>query len=181
MFLCKIIYLLYLVEMWYFYELSNIENPDLDKYRGCTDNIYRRMQAHKQSVHNHRNREYNSKKSIYIRDNGGWDKWQYKIIEEAKEEFMDKVQAKWRERYLITSGQCKLNTIMPILTREEKFEKRREAGKMKTERYRSDETYREKIKLYNKLRYNTMDDYRENKIWLAKQKYWAKKLETPEN
>lgn len=163
-------------QFYIFYELSNSCSSDGEIYRGCTDNLSARMADHRQSCLNPKNKGYNSKKAQYIRDHGGWEKWKYEVIERAEKQNMSEWEARWRERYLIKSGRCTLNTVLPIITDEERLEKRKIQAQKIAQRYIDDAEYREKIKKVNRDRYHNNEAYRLDKINRTKEKYWASKL-----
>ena len=170
-----------------FYELSNScssEGTDNKIYRGCTDNLPARLADHKQSCLNPKNKGYNSKKARYIRDHGGWENWTCEIIERAEKENMSEFEARWRERYLIRAGRCSLNTVLPIVTDQERLERRKIQAQKLAQKYIDDPEYREKIKQFNRDRYHNNEAYRIDKINRTKAKYWALKFsneELPDN
>ena len=134
------------------------------------------MAEHKQSVININNSGYNSKKAVYIRQNGGWDDWEYKIIEVCDKKFITKCGAKWRERYLIESGKCSLNSSIPILTDDERKIKQREQAQKVVQRYMDDPIFRNIIKKRNNDRYHNNEEVRNRIKTKQKEKYWSNKL-----
>jgi len=76
----------------------------------CKDPLIEdRMAVHKRVVHNSRNKSHNNKVSKFIRENGGWINWEYKILEyynncNTKEEELR------REKLYITIYKPSLNT-----------------------------------------------------------------------
>ena len=63
------------------------KNNDDNFYLGKTNNMYQRMANHKHNCKINLNRKlYN-----YINDNGGFDKWSYKVISEDEND----TEAKW--------------------------------------------------------------------------------------
>ena len=58
------------------------KNPDIkDCYIGSSKCIYFRMNSHKSVCYNKTIPEYNEKKYEFIRNNGGWDNFDYEILE----------------------------------------------------------------------------------------------------
>jgi len=58
------------------YKLVCKDPSKTDFYVGSTKNIYRRAYNHYTSSSVPQNKEYNYKKNVYIRENGGWDNFQ---------------------------------------------------------------------------------------------------------
>jgi len=56
------------------YKLVNYDYPDL-VYVGSTTNFTKRKQHHKKCCHNEKNKNYNCKVYVNIRENGGWENW----------------------------------------------------------------------------------------------------------
>jgi hypothetical protein len=56
------------------YKLVNYDYPDL-VYVGSTTNFTKRKQHHKNCCHNEKNKNYNCKVYVNIRENGGWENW----------------------------------------------------------------------------------------------------------
>ena len=92
-----------------------------DCYVGHTTDMTKRKYKHKSSCNNEKGKEFNEKKYVYIRDNGGWDNWSMVMIEEYS--CKNKQEATKRERELYESLEAKLNTIRPYVNEEENKER----------------------------------------------------------
>ena len=123
--------------VWYFYMLCHKECGAT--YVGHSKNI-KRIYGHKYEVNNATSPNYNSKKSVAIRNMGGFEQFNYIIIETIPMQFMCSNGAKWHERYLINKYNATLNTNTPILT---SYEKKERDKSRKRERYRNDKQFRE--------------------------------------
>ena len=123
---------------------------DFDEfYIGSTTNFHKRKIHHKTSCNNEKDKEYNAKKYQYIRNNGGYDNWNYEILELG--EYQDKNCMKNRERYFIETLKPSLNSDIPNRSRKEwcidEYEKIQAINKKHYETYREkiNEKRREKI------------------------------------
>ena len=144
-----------------------------DCYVGSTCNHSRRKSHHKNLCNNEKNRAYNGKVYKFIRDNGGWDNFEFAIIE--KYPCNDKVEKLIRERYWVELIGI-LNNNIPNRTEkewqegnEEKIkEYQKEYRKNNREKYRKE--YNEEAKEYHKEKYRNnrqkrlekAKEYREN-------------------
>ena len=100
------------------YKLVHFDDlNDENIYVGHTTNMTKRKWEHKHSCCNPNNKEYNQKKYQFIRENGGWDKWQMILVE--KYSCKCSAEAKARERYWIKELKATLNTIEPGRTKKE--------------------------------------------------------------
>ena len=80
------------------YKIVCLSNPDL-VYVGSTANFYSRRTCHKRSCNNPNSKEYNHKKYVAIRENGGWDNFNMVIVDELKQITLIKsrmVEEEWR-------------------------------------------------------------------------------------
>ena len=65
-----------------YYYVYKLFNPDCSEfYIGSTKNVKQRMYMHKSSCNNVNDPKHNYKVYQYIRANGGYDSWQYEILE----------------------------------------------------------------------------------------------------
>jgi hypothetical protein len=103
-----------------------------DCYVGHTCNWANRKKIHKSSTKYEKdyNKEYNSKKSYFIRENGGWDNWIMVLIEKYPCE--NKHQAEAREQYWIDIINPTLNSKRSSVSVEQ----------LKNEKIIYDKTYR---------------------------------------
>jgi len=79
----------------------------IDTYVGHTTDMTKRKCRHKSACCNENGRDYNLKLYKNIRNNGGWENWEMKPLEEFSCE--NKIQARIREQYWIDKIQAKLN------------------------------------------------------------------------
>jgi len=131
------------------YKLYCKDTSITDVYIGSTKNFNNRKIKHKSNCNNENTRQYNFKLYVFIRNNGGWDNWDFEIIEEN---IQDKVQALVREKYYIQLFSSSLNCYSPFRTEEEFKEYHKEQNK----EYR--EKNEEKFKEYHKKYFK---EYRE--------------------
>jgi len=85
-------------------------------YVGHTTNFKQRKIEHKYACCNENSKSYNSKVYFFIRNNGGFDNWDF--IEIEKFPCNSKVEAHMRENYWYFFLKADLNTIAPLLDLE---------------------------------------------------------------
>lgn len=126
-----------------------------EEYIGSTINFIERKSKHKTSCNNKTNKEHNTFKYKFIRDNGGWNNWI--MLEVEKYPCNDKREAEKREEEIRVERKAKLNSIKAFGAetikeyqkqyREEHKEELKELNK----KYR--ELNKEYINNYDKQRY----------------------------
>jgi len=117
------------------------KNPDIeDDYIGHATDFVKRQTNHKSSCNNNseKNKEYNYEVYKYIRENGGFDNWQFEILVYA--DLKDKDEAEKLEKHYIKIFKPTLNDNDVAVTPEEKAEYYREYLKKR----REDPEYRKK-------------------------------------
>jgi len=142
---------------------------DENIYIGHSTNMVQRKRQHKKCCCNPNNKEYNDKKYQYIRENGGWDKWDMILVE--KYPCNDVNEAKARERHWIKELKSKLNIYEPCRTMKEWREDNKEKIKEQYIKYR--EANKQKIA-------NKKKEYYENnkeKICEKKKQYYENNKE----
>jgi hypothetical protein len=82
-----------------------------DCYVGSTTNHSKRKSAHKSACNNEKNKNYNFPVYRFIRDNGGWDSWEFVLIEDYP--CNKKKQLNIRERYWFEKLNSTLNSFYP--------------------------------------------------------------------
>tara|TARA_R100000773_G_scaffold44510_1_gene45943 strand:- start:1217 stop:1945 length:729 start_codon:yes stop_codon:yes gene_type:complete len=89
-------------------------------YIGSTKNVERRMREHKMNVTNQNRREH--KYALYetIRQNGGWNNWNYSILANVQVNTYHELRN--FEKLYIKNTENTLNKIMPARTRKEHYE-----------------------------------------------------------
>ena len=92
----------------------------LEFYIGSTHDEHDREIQHKSDCNNENSEKYNKKAYEFIRENGGWDKWKFEVIEEYPCD--NDIQLKTRERYHYDLLKPVLNTNKPFITEEERKE-----------------------------------------------------------
>ena len=102
-------------------------------YIGSTTDFYNRKTSHKSTCNNEKNKDYNEKKYQYIRDNGGYDNWNYEILEENKYE--DKNILRKKEGEFIRNLKPSLNVDIPNRTPKQYREDNKERITQKKKKY----------------------------------------------
>ena len=125
-----------------------------DCYIGSTCNYINRKSQHKNCCNNVKSKLYNIKVYKFIRDNEGWDNWDFVIIE--KYPCNDKVEKLIRERYWVELMGT-LNNNIPNRAEKEYRDNNKEYHKEYHKEYRDNN--KDKIAEYQK-EYNK--EYRDN-------------------
>ena len=110
-------------------------------YIGSTKEFHRRQLNHKTLCNNEKRKNYNLKVYKYIRDNGGYDKFDYEILELG--EYENKYQLQERERFFINTLKPTLNNYIPNRTLKEYYQDNKEIKKEYAKEY--SDNNREKI------------------------------------
>ena len=90
------------------YKICCKDEAIIDVYVGSTVNARNRKHTHKSACNN---KDNNTIVYRYIRDHGGWENWQFVLLE--KFPCKDKQELVIRERYWFELLRAKLNTIYP--------------------------------------------------------------------
>jgi hypothetical protein len=153
-----------------FYKIVSKNENIKELYVGKTTNFKMRVKDHKRSCYNENRKAYNIKLYKYIRENGGWNNFNF--IEIEKGEYNDKDSA-FRERYWVENLNANLNSNIPSRTdkelKKEYYEKNIE--KIKEYRENNKKIIKEKKKEY----------YEKNKEYLKekrKEYYYKNKEQT---
>tara|TARA_R110002049_G_scaffold218036_1_gene389495 strand:+ start:28 stop:588 length:561 start_codon:yes stop_codon:yes gene_type:complete len=140
-----------------FYKIECIDKDKHLRYVGSTYNWEKRMGKHKSDCNNENSKFYNNKKYKIIRDNGGWDNFEFIEIG-AKEEITKNKAHQIEENYRISLN-ANMNSVRCYRTEEQKREYKqdnKERNKLYNQLYR--EKYSEEIKEsrkgYLSLKYN---------------------------
>lgn len=88
------------------------DNNISDIYIGYSTNIPDRMNVHRRCCDNSANKSYSTRMYNFIRNNGGWKNWSYRIIEEPF--CYSKIEAEEKEYFWITYYNPSLNTNKKI-------------------------------------------------------------------
>ncbi len=130
-----------------YYKIISKDENIKELYVGKTTNFKRRIRDHKNISNNQNCKGYNLKLYKFIRENGGWNNWEF--IEIEKNEYNDKDSA-FKERYWIEELKATLNNDIPSRTKQEWSKIYRENNKEKDKQYRENrkEIKKEKDKQY---------------------------------
>ena len=156
-------------------------SKDADEfYVGSTTNFHNRKNSHKSNCNNEKDKEYNSKKYQYIRDNSGFENWEFEILELG--EYQDKYCMKDRERYFIETLKPSLNSDIPNRTDKEYYQDNQEKiNEIHREYYKNNkEKLNEKKKEFYENNKEKFIQYREDNREKAKEyskKYYGDKKE----
>ena len=132
-------------------------------YIGSTKNYHKRKLSHKTVCYNKKSNDYNKKAYFFIRENGGFDNFQFEIIEEFEK--YDKIKLRERELFFIDkTWNINSNELRPFSKDDNRLTRKSEYAK------KYNEKYIEQISQRNK-------EYRENN----KEKISQKKREYREN
>ena len=102
------------------YEITCIDKNIEYSYVGSTQNFRSRKSQHKYSLTTLNNPSFNLNIYKFIRENGGWNNFEMRPLEEFKCE--TNIQSKIREQYWIDLKQSKLNSLRAFTTEKEKKE-----------------------------------------------------------
>jgi predicted GIY-YIG superfamily endonuclease len=92
----------------------------IEEYVGHTTDINSRKYTHKGNCNNEKSNNYNSYKYKFIRENGGWDNWEF--IEIEKYPCNNKTEALNKEEEIRKERQSKLNSIRAFINKEDRKE-----------------------------------------------------------
>ena len=121
-----------------------------DCYVGSTTNHSKRKSQHKSACNNEKDKRYNLPVYRFIRDNGGWDNWEFVLLEDYP--CNKKKQLNIRERYWFEKLNATLNDRYPERSRKESVNAYNNKSEVKEYRkeYRNKPEVKEHIKEYNK-------------------------------
>jgi len=123
------------------YQIYCKDEKVAESYIGSTTDFKKRKIDHKTACNNPNSPRHNLKIYKYIRDNGGWNNFECKVLEECKDinskDDLHKIERKYIEQH-----KTKLNVNIPTRKRTERYNDNRE----KIKKYYNDN--REKIKKY---------------------------------
>lgn len=151
-------------------------DPTVDKiYVGSCNSMKDRKWRHKHSCKTETNPSYNYPVYQYIRENGGWNNFDFVILEEI--EYRKKHELHSRERYFIEILKASLNQVIPTRTDKEHYEANKEKINEQKKKWVKDNA--EKNKQYHDQYYQDNKDklseqkkkyYEDNKDYFVKQK-----------
>ena len=134
-------------------------DPEItDCYVGSTTSHLKRKSAHKSICNNKNLKEYNYPVYRFIRDTGGWDNWEFVLLEDYP--CRNKKQLNIRERYWFEKLGATLNSQYPQRSHKEYNKKYREENK--------EEILEKRKKHYEKNKQKILEQtkgyYEENKV-----------------
>ena len=142
------------------YKLVHFDDlNDNNIYVGHTTNMTKRKARHKNACINPNDKEHFYRKYKYIRDNGGWDKWEMILIE--KYPCKDEQEALARERYWKRELNATLNTQEPGRTKKEYYEDNKEQLAEKHKEYYKDNRDEIRSKYKDLYKENIAEKYKE--------------------
>jgi len=115
-----------------FYMLYCLDCPD-KFYIGSSSNLEERMRLHESNCHNPNSYEYHKKAYQSIRENGGWDNWDYIIIHSEKN--LTESEAKQHEQGFMDSWGATLNSKSAFSNRKAYLKKYREENRERIKEY----------------------------------------------
>ena len=92
-----------------FYKLHHANDFAKECYVGSTKNHIKRLRSHKSSCNNPLSKEYNYKVNKYIRNNDGFDNWEFTILEHVANEDYTKIGLLRLENQFIAEHGATLN------------------------------------------------------------------------
>tara|TARA_B100000780_G_scaffold102716_1_gene71855 strand:+ start:2035 stop:2637 length:603 start_codon:yes stop_codon:yes gene_type:complete len=124
-------------------------DPEIEeKYIGHSKDFHRRKLSHKSDCNNVKRNEYNTPVYVFIRGNGGFDNWDFEILERANLKDID--EAETLERYWIETLKPTLNKKLPGLKPEERKEFNRKHSLIRYNKLKQDPEFRKIIYERNK-------------------------------
>jgi hypothetical protein len=156
----------------------------VDLYVGHTTSFKDRKKSHKSTCNTEKNKNYNVKLYQTIRDNGGWENWD--MIEIEKYSCNDLQEARARERYWYEILSPKLNTVLPLTTKEDiakqnhesylrRLDKNPDANKEHYQKYK--ESQKNMKKIYQKNHKTEKKEYDKKRCLEKKDELKQKKKE----
>ena len=143
----------FIINDYVFYKIVCDELPEYI-YIGATVHFIKRKCYHKGSCNNPNAKEHNYKLYKTIRDNGGWDKWDMLVIDEAKQVTLTEARIKEEELRLKYNGN--LNSNKAYLTVEDMSSDEKEYKKVYQESNK--ELIAEKKKVYRELHKKSINE-----------------------
>jgi hypothetical protein len=141
-------------------------------YVGSSCDFHQRKRKHKSSCNNPKDKQYNYKVYRYIRNNGGYDNWDFEILLETEVENNKELKLKYEAKYQLDL-KPELNVIQEGRTPKEYYEDHKEEIKQYYEDHKKE--IREYQKEYNENHKEEQKQYyeknKEQILQKAKEKY----------
>ena len=132
------------------YKIYCLDENIKDCYIGSTNDLTDRKQKHKKNCNKiDNNNKYNYKVYKFIRGNGGFENWEFEILETFNT--IDKQDLHKIERKYIESNNSTLNTYIPTRTKQEFKEYQKEYQKKNQKEYQKEYYAKNKEKKNEKV------------------------------
>jgi len=115
------------------YKLFKQDCPDF--YVGSTFDMKKRQLYHKSDCNNPNSKNYNLPVYQFIRNNGGYDSWNYEILQQFNNDLKVKDELHYIERAYIDLLNPSLNRQLPTRTQKEWFQDNKESVKQHKKQY----------------------------------------------
>ena len=149
------------------YKLKCLDKSIEDFYIGSSVDIKKRIASHKSDCNNSNSKKYNFKVYKFIRNNGGWDNWEFEILLEVSVISKEELRIKYERPYQLDL-KPDLNVRVEGRTIDEWYEdNKKEKLKKKKEFY--EDNKEEKKEYY--------EDHKEEILEKRKEKYKNNKEE----
>jgi len=122
-------------QYYYVYKLFNPDCPEF--YIGSTKNMGSRIRCHKSRCNNEYDSNHSFKVYQYIRSNGGFDSWQFEVLEHIRNSINTKELYDVERKY-IEQLKPSLNCFIPNRTKGEYYQDNRETIRANQTQYRQD-------------------------------------------
>jgi hypothetical protein len=162
-----------LIYRWYCKIPEKFNLLDNDDYYGSTTCIDNRVSEHKWKWNNINNKSYNYKVYRIVRENGGFDNWEFEIIEFYK--CNSKKELELREKYYIKKFKPNLNTTVP----RRSWKEYREDNKEKFDAYQKEHNKKRREHTKNRTEEEIEADKKTNRERYLKER--DKRLEDAKN
>lgn len=115
------------------YKLFKQDCPDF--YIGSTFDMKKRQLQHRSNCNNPNSNRYNLPVYQFIRSNGGYDSWNYEILQQFNNDLKVKDELHYIERAYIDLLKPSLNRQLPLRTMKEWFQDNKESVKLYKQQY----------------------------------------------
>ena len=136
------------------YKISCKDENIKEVYIGSTTNLNMRKLQHKYRCNNEKDKKYNYNVYNFIRSNGGYDNWQFDVLEQLN--CNNKTELHTRERYHIELHDNILNRVIPTRSSKEYYQDNKDILFKKQKAY--NEKNKEEINKQRKNFYNNNKD-----------------------
>ena len=158
------------------YKIYCIDSSITEFYVGSSCDLHQRKIRHKTSCNNNNSLAYNLKVYKFIRDNGGWNNWDFEILLETEVENNKELKLKYEAKYQLDL-KPELNVIQEGRTPKEYYEDHKEEIKQYYEDHKEEiREYQKEYKKNNKeeiskTKKQYYEDHKEEILKKRKEKY----------